>query len=180
MIEIWNKMVTKSDMNSFQVIYKRYYQSLYAYAKKFSGNNDIAKDAIQNAFLNVWNYKNNLEKNIDPLPYLLRCVRNEIIRIQKTEAKIVALHQEKNTAYFVKSEINESNLDEGQVSRLVLALNKLPSRQKEILYFRYYENVSYKNISDILSINYQSVVNQAHRAILSLRGEASIDKSNFF
>ena len=55
-------------------------------------------------------------------------------------------------------------------------LNKLPKRQKEAIYLKYYSGLKAKEISEIMGINYQSVVNNLHKAIKSLKEEISIIK----
>ena len=55
-------------------------------------------------------------------------------------------------------------------------LNKLPKRQKEAIYLKYYSGLKAKEISEIMGINYQSVVNTLHKAIKNLKEEISIIK----
>src|SRR6185436_10150035 len=50
-------------------------------------------------------------------------------------------------------------------SQLTQMINTLPARQKEIIYLRFYEGLSYKDISRILNINYQSLVNNINRIL---------------
>jgi RNA polymerase sigma factor (sigma-70 family) len=59
---------------------------------------------------------------------------------------------------------------------LSLLLNKLPNRQKEAIYLKYYSGLKATEISEIMGINYQSVVNTLHKAIKSLKEEISILK----
>jgi RNA polymerase sigma factor (sigma-70 family) len=49
------------------------------------------------------------------------------------------------------------------------ALQSLPARQKEVLFLRYYNGMSYDEIEQILSINYQSIRNHIYRATQRLR-----------
>ena len=49
------------------------------------------------------------------------------------------------------------------------AMQSLSSRQREIVYLKFYENLEYQEIADLLTLNYQSVVNHVHRAIVKLR-----------
>lgn len=58
---------------------------------------------------------------------------------------------------------------EGTRKYLARLLNSLTGRQKEIVYLRYYEDLSYQEISELLSINFQSVANHLQRAFETLR-----------
>ena len=49
------------------------------------------------------------------------------------------------------------------------SLAELSPRQREILYLKYYNNLDYIQISEVLEINYQSVINHVYKAIKKLR-----------
>jgi len=53
-------------------------------------------------------------------------------------------------------------------------LNKLPKRQKEAIYLKYYSGLKATEISEVMNINYQSVVNILHKALKNLKEEVSI------
>ena len=52
-------------------------------------------------------------------------------------------------------------------------LEKLPKRQQEAIYLRFYHNFSYEIIASMMNVNYQSVLNLMQRALKSLRKEYS-------
>jgi RNA polymerase sigma-70 factor (ECF subfamily) len=49
------------------------------------------------------------------------------------------------------------------------ALNNLTNRQKEIVYLKYYQNLSYEEVSEIMKINYQAARNLLYQTIKTLR-----------
>ena len=49
------------------------------------------------------------------------------------------------------------------------ALNKLPKREKEIIYLRFYQNLEISEIVEVMEINSQSVYNLLHKALSHLR-----------
>ncbi len=59
---------------------------------------------------------------------------------------------------------------------LLQALNLLPARQREAVYLRYYEELSYKEVASIMGVNYQSVVNLLFKAMTALRKKEPIRK----
>jgi RNA polymerase sigma factor (sigma-70 family) len=50
-------------------------------------------------------------------------------------------------------------------------LNGLPPRQREIMYLRFYENLDFENISQIMEISKQSVHNLLQKAYKNFRAE---------
>jgi RNA polymerase sigma factor (sigma-70 family) len=57
---------------------------------------------------------------------------------------------------------------------LLEALSKLSPRQKEVVYLKFYENLSYHEITELTSLNYQSVRNYIHQAIQALRRKRNL------
>jgi RNA polymerase sigma-70 factor (ECF subfamily) len=53
--------------------------------------------------------------------------------------------------------------------RVLEALGRLSNRQREIIYLKYYQNLSYEEVSEIMNINYQVARNLLYQAIKSLK-----------
>ena len=60
-------------------------------------------------------------------------------------------------------------MDAAQRARLKGALEGLTKRQQEILYLKYYNDLDYHAIGEIMDLNYQSARNLAFRALEALR-----------
>ncbi len=58
-----------------------------------------------------------------------------------------------------------------QEQRLKQGIEKLSENQREIIFLRFYANVSYDEISNLMDINYQSVKNLMFRSMKALRKE---------
>ncbi len=56
-----------------------------------------------------------------------------------------------------------------QKEQIARALTLLSDRQREVLYLKYFEEIEYKQIAEILGINYQSVRNTASAGLKALR-----------
>ena len=55
--------------------------------------------------------------------------------------------------------------------KLQQALDHLSERQREIIHMKYYQQLEYEEISDIMDLNYQSARNLVNRALSVLRKE---------
>jgi RNA polymerase sigma factor (sigma-70 family) len=53
-------------------------------------------------------------------------------------------------------------------SKIAALLNELPRRQKEVIYLRYFEEMEYTQIAEIMGIHYQSVLNLTQKALQKL------------
>jgi RNA polymerase sigma factor (sigma-70 family) len=165
----WQAFIRDSDRESLKELFLCSYGTLFAYGVKLTRDATTTRDAIQEVFLNLWQYRNRLNPNSKALPYLLRAVRNEIVRIERQFRGHAELTEETSQLVFLPEEFKDPALDSCERQMIIDALNSLPSRQREILYLRFYENLSYEDIASVFGINYQSVVNQSFRAICKLR-----------
>ena len=71
----------------------------------------------------------------------------------------------------IASENNNIKLD-----LLQGAINKLPDRQKEAVYLRYYNNLSGQEIAEIMNINHQSVRSTLAKALNNLRDDLGVSE----
>jgi RNA polymerase sigma factor (sigma-70 family) len=64
--------------------------------------------------------------------------------------------------------------------KVMMALNQLPTKQKEAVYLRFNESLEYSEIAVILGINIESVRKQVHRALKTVREIISKESLTFF
>ena len=90
---------------------------------------------------------------------------------QRKETHRISLYSREDTflAFSPEEVMIAEEASEGTRKYLARLLNSLTGRQKEIVYLRYYEDLSYQEISELLSINFQSVANHLQRAFETLR-----------
>lgn len=150
--------------NTFEKMYIKYYPLLLVYGKTITQNEQLVEDAIQELFLSFWKNKVDLSDKSSLEKYLIVSLRNNLFR--KLKSPPVA-----------ELDINlpEDNLPDllnlEKEAQLTLLLDELPAQQREVLFLRYYKNISYQEIADILGTNYQVVRNYSYRAIQFLRNK---------
>jgi len=169
---IWENFLQGSE-KSFKDLHQKYYNDLYAYAVKMTSDPYIAKNAIQELFVYLWKNKASLGKVQHVKYYLLFSLRRHAIRLLKKEQKHVHLSI-KNEEAFPLTFSPEDILITKETALInekcvIEALNKLPARQKEVVYLRYFQDLAIEEIAQVLSINYQSVLNTLGRALKNLR-----------
>jgi len=158
-------------------LYDRYADSLFLAAMRITDNRELAKDALQEVFIECWHYRATLGPILSSQAYLTKILRNILVK---------KLKQQQITRHIKVAELlpcPEDNREESMISldltkeqnsKLQKALSILTTRQILILKLHFYEGLSYKQIADRLSMNYQSVNNLAFRTILRLRNHMYI------
>lgn len=129
---------------------------------------DLVEDAIQELFLSVWSKKEIFNTVENQQPYLLRALRNNLIRKSKSSFQTEEVNSETLQIIEYETIDTEENYD---IKSVILTL---PSRQRELLILKYYEGMDYEEIADIMGMNYQSVRNLYSRAIKNLRSSMKI------
>ena len=159
----------KGDVSALEELYQQYHPELYLYALKLTNSQDLAKDAIQDTFVAIWKYRSNLAKANSMRFYLLQALRNQCLKILKKRKRFLSIGPVSPEMTIQPEELKLKDTSRETKQKITQALNSLSNRQREIVYLKYYENLDYQEIAKLLSINYQSVVNHVHRAIVRLR-----------
>ncbi|MGQ7868246.1 RNA polymerase sigma factor [Sunxiuqinia sp. sy24] len=177
--EYWNIFVN-GQKQILEVIYTKYYDHLLNYGLKLYPDTDFIKDCIQDLFVKLYSSKN-IKPTMHVRSYLLKSIRN--ILIDKL-AKQKLLVSENDISFHMP--VDEEDLEKKfggndeevlMLKKLLHSYDQLSDKQKQILYFRYIQELSHKEIAEILDINEQSSMNSSSRALSKLRN-LLLDKEN--
>jgi RNA polymerase sigma factor (sigma-70 family) len=165
----WKQFVT-GDEAAFTEIFKHYSKPLFNYGYKIVQDEELVKECLQELFLYLWKSKSSLSVNVVSVQsYLFLSFKRMLLRKNKQQAKVInlnrKLYESFTVEYSIEQVIAERELVSEQEKLLASALQKLSSRQKEAIYLRFYYNMSYEEIGEIMSINYQSLRNLVYKAI---------------
>ncbi|SFF39950.1 RNA polymerase sigma factor, sigma-70 family [Thermoflexibacter ruber] len=173
--KLWTNF-KQGEETAFAFIFRTYYESMFNYGKKFHKDSELIEDCIQELFLEIWKNRANLADIDNIKPYLLTAIRRKIIKQLDKNLKIKKLFSNNNEkeykfeiTFSYETELINAQSDQEKIQQLQEKLDKLPPRQKEILYLLFYQDMSYEEVSQIMGINYQSARNLVHRAIKMLR-----------
>lgn len=171
--EAWNALLA-GDRDAFQYLFRKYYDDLYHYAVKFSGKPGIAEDHIQKLFLKIWRRRDQLEEVEGVKTYLWTALRRSMIdtfRKQRTQNKYLDKYQTDNTQMQFTAEelVIRDEISTIRSRELEAAINQLSPKEREVLYLKFYEGMSYKEIEQIMSVSYQTSRNYVYRALQSLK-----------
>lgn len=170
--EILWQHLKADDKEAFGMLMERFYQPLFQYGSKLSSDHDLVKDCLQDFFLDLWEKRRTLS-NIDCVKaYLFMSIRNNLIRRVKKES---LLNELPDNNFFIDEELSPevqyifAETDNWQYQKLQASIESLPKRQREALYLRYYENLSYEEIAKIMGLQSQAVANYIQYALRKLR-----------
>lgn len=152
--QVWSQMRTGSD-KAYEQLYDKYFPLLFRYGLQFCPERALVKDCLQDFFVDLYIRRSHLSEVQQVKNYLYVSFRHRIIR--KTCGKQLILEPISNSYHFEVTFSHEHALireqvDDIQQRRLLNAFNKLSSRQKEAVFLRFYESMSYDEIAEIMKM----------------------------
>jgi RNA polymerase sigma-70 factor (ECF subfamily) len=166
-IALWNAF-KEGDRLAFTELFRRYYNVLMQYGNKLHGDPNLVEDCIQELFIELWQSRSRPEVQ-SVKAYLLRAVKYKIFRVHKKNIQTVAVAEDMAFQLSHENFIMHREEDGERNKRLIEALSQLPNRQREIMYLKLYQQLSYEELSEVMQINYQAARNLFYQAIKSLR-----------
>jgi|SRR5579885_1936938 len=151
------KAATLSDI---EASYRADFHRFLRVAEAVTGELDTARDSVQEAFANAIRYRNTFRADGDLRSWLWSCVVN-------------AARRERSAQLRSTLPVADLGADESQPltgnDRIAQAIAELPDRQRLVLFLRYYADLDYRTIGDILGIETGTVSATLHAGHRTLR-----------
>jgi RNA polymerase sigma factor (sigma-70 family) len=175
--KLWNDYQS-GDMYALANIMQGYYSDLFHWGLRLHGEREFVKDCIQDMFVNLWKMQQSggtvssgAVSNVRS--YLLVALKTRILR--ELSKKHVTHQSMLSDEYSFSVEFSSDLrlIDEEheiyQVKKLEGVLNSLSGRQKELIYLRFYQSLSFEQIAEVMNLSRQSVYNLLQKSLGSLR-----------
>ena len=167
---LWNKL-RSGESQALEMIYRTYFKDLYRYGKKFTKDLNAIEDCIQEIFIDIWNSRAKISETNAIKPYLFVSLKRRLFKSlkknrQTSEQEIGEMNFDAELA--IDQILINNEIKDEQSQALQSAFKQLSDRQKEILYLKYYAEMSYEDISEAMDLNYQSARNLVSRALTKL------------
>ncbi|NRA48686.1 MAG: RNA polymerase sigma factor [Phaeodactylibacter sp.] len=141
-----------------------YQERLYWHVRKMVGTHSDADDVLQNCLIKVFRNIHRFEGKSQLYTWLYRIATNEALTHLKRAQKQATDSIDGEAAVFQLHA--ESPIDGDQVQRkLEAALATLPEKQKQVFQLRYYEEMSYKEMSVKLKTSQGALKASYHHAV---------------
>jgi len=163
-----------NDEEALVSLMRAYYAALYNYASRFTRDDGLIKDCIQEVFISFWQRRETASSILSPRFYLLRATKNKVLKSlhRKSQQAMFASLQEEYPFFYefsIEQIIIEKQISEANALRLRKALSVLSKRQKEIIYLKYYQYLDNAQVAELMGISRQSVYNLLHETIQKLK-----------
>lgn len=175
--KIWDDFLQGSKA-AYSFMYEKYARLLYNYGYKIAQDRQLTEDCLQDLFLTILETRERLGQTDSIKFYLMRSLRREIIRKLNGQQRFLS-GAENEIDFKVEFHYEPTWLD-SQISReqseaVLRELNQLPARQKEALFLKFFDNLSYDEIAGIMGIETTSAYKVIYKAIAALQKRMPAD-----
>jgi RNA polymerase sigma-70 factor (ECF subfamily) len=155
--QILVRRALEADPESFGELCRRYYHSLVAVADSILLDHHLAEDAAQESLAAACRQLAKLKKQERFGPWLIAICRNvakDMLReLQKQRKPVEACHDRESDCQ-----------DDEQKAILAEALQQLPQHLREVVFLRFYNEMSYRQMSNVLGETEQAIDGRIRRA----------------
>lgn len=169
---IW-EIFKQGNESAFIYIYETYFDALFVYGSQFTRNEDIVKDAIQDLFIELRKNRERLGKTDSIKFYLYKSLKRAVIKESGrwfNQCEELSNNKAFEFTFSHEQVLIERQLDEEKTRTLNQAIQSLSPRKREIIYYFYYEGMSYQQIQELMEMTHvRSVRNLLYKAVDFLR-----------
>ncbi|SEB05899.1 RNA polymerase sigma factor [Pedobacter hartonius] len=165
--------------DSLEALYNQYSNGLYNYGSKFSPDKDLIKECIQELFVTLWTRRKHIGNPPDVKNYLFKAFRLSVFKktafLQKKQEYLETEDYPFDVTLNIEDAIISAEQNEALKAKLGIAVNQLTNRQKEAIFLKFYEGLSYEEIAAIMDISVKATYKIMARSLRFLRENLSKD-----
>ena len=151
---------------AFTLLVKKYQQKIYWHIRRMVIDHDDADDLVQDTFVKVWKYLANFRSDAQLYTWLYRIASNECITFlnKKKQKNNISMDE---MPYDLSDTLADSTQISGDKIQLKLqqALITLPEKQRLVFNMKYYDDLKYEEISEILGTSVGALKASFHIAV---------------
>lgn len=168
---LWENLISGKEW-ALSRLFHLYYHNLFFFASGYIKDHEEVKDIIQDLFIKIWVNRGEYGKVSHVKAYLFKVLRSMIVDYFRVQKKADNYKQTNSLPQFDISHEDDLILQETEAENyknLQQAMDNLTSREKEIIYLRFFAKVEYDKIGSIMNIKYQSLRNVVHSALKKMK-----------
>ncbi|HEY8935746.1 MAG TPA: RNA polymerase sigma-70 factor [Cyclobacteriaceae bacterium] len=165
--------IKKGDTKSLELLFRRMYPQLCAYARKFLNDQTDAEEIVQELFYSIWKHRDRLDENQSLSSYLFTSVKNRCLNFLDAKKRRTR-HADLMRYLYTHEAVDGANsyhtlLKKELEKDFDKALEDLPLECRKIFELSRLEGLKYQEIAVKLNISIKTVETQISRALSKLR-----------
>ena len=170
-------LYSKGNNQAFDVLLERYKDKVYSYIYFSVRNDELAEDLFQETFVKaiVTIQQGRYTENGKFISWITRIAHNLVIDFFRQERnENVVSNDETEVDLFNNIKLSDDTIETQLVNNQVLSdvrrlVDFLPDNQREVVYMRFYQDLSFKEISEITGVSINTALGRMRYALMNLR-----------
>lgn len=158
-------LISRGEGSAFRTLYELYKERFYALALKMTQSDDVAKDIVQEIFLNIWKKRESLADVDNPSSYLFTAVYRRVYQHYRKLAIERKYQQSVQNLESVENTTEEMVLTHENSNLLSMAVSQLPPQQQMVFRLSKEEGYSREDVARYLNISPNTVKNHLAKAL---------------
>jgi len=152
---------------AFGILLDKYQQKIYWHVRRFVLDHDDANDLVQDIFIKVWKNLDKFRADAQLYTWIYRIATNECITFLNKKKQNLNISLDDESSGFLADTLTETsyfNGDQAQI-RLQEALLTLPDKQRLVFNMKYFDDLKYEEISEIVGTSVGALKASYHLAV---------------
>jgi RNA polymerase sigma factor (sigma-70 family) len=151
---------------AFNEVVKRYQERLYWHVRRMVVTHEDANDVLQNVFIKVWRALGDFREEANLYTWLYRIATNESLTYIEQQKRRSSLSLSDFEGALENRLTAEKGFDANKLEwRLQQAIQSLPDKQRAVFNLRYYDEMPYEQMSEVLETSVGALKASYHHAV---------------
>lgn len=156
----------QTSRDAFGRLMREYGPRIYWQIRKMVTSHDDANDLLQNSFMKVWNNLHNFRGDARLLTWLYKIAINETINFINKERLRREITDGSDDSFLLSNIEADPYYDGDSLqTELLKAVASLPEKQRLVFNMRYFDDMKYEDISEILGTSVGALKASYHHAV---------------
>jgi RNA polymerase sigma factor (sigma-70 family) len=158
--------VERTRQEAFSLLLNKYQQKIYWHVRRMVINHDDTDDLVQDVFVKVWKNLGNFRSDSQLYTWIYRIATNESITFLNKQKRQNNTPLDEVSSEVVESLIEPSYFNGTEIQlKLQRAIQTLPEKQKLIFNMKYFDDMKYEEISEVLGTSVGALKASFHIAV---------------
>ena len=151
---------------AFTQLVRKYQERLYWHIRRMVATHEDANDILQNVFIKVWKNLGAFREEANLYTWLYRIATNETLTWIDSQKRFATTSMNGSEDFYDNKLTAQKDFDPGKIEwKLQQAINTLPQKQKVVFNLRYYDEMPYEDMSQVLNTSVGALKASYHHAV---------------
>lgn len=150
---------------AFTALIRKFQERLYWHIRRLVVSHEDANDVIQNTFIKVWKGLENFRGDSRLYTWMYRIATNESLSFLSAQKKSRAISMDEEESGLSNRLKSDPGFNANQIEwKLQMAIQRLPEKQRLVFNLRYFDEMPYDEMSEVLETSVGALKASYHHA----------------